>query len=779
MRQKNNLILFMMVVSILSVQTIFARISGWTSSGDGPTSTTSSSSSTVSDVSFSDDETKSCDLTSAGNYLSQEFLRTIVDSNERPNVIKVDYKKNGDVGISIPKYLAACTDLKIRYAKSGNDHFIRVQNGFDFNVGNVGLSDSPEDKIRLDNMAHTEKYERCLKKKLLLSEDNQIIEENITSSVTSFGTVERIVKPKGTNAKESVNLYYISPKATEYGTAFPATTVKSKLRTPCVAYENINENKVMRLRTSKKDLRIQHVMKVCQNRNPEELSEEIAKLLKNGDEDNFSDIFRRVLDDVNAERSVEVYARMSEIELELRNDEDGEGPTRDEAIELVGEYAKLSEEFQKTIISPKVSKIRELLANRNPDNIKATDRKIAELQESLKEFAAKDPLTSNLKFVYDAAKRHGLTKTIRKIEDLRVSSQVYAKVGKGKGSIKFSKANSIIEEKLDAFDASRLDKWDDHYSLRSGNDTIIDRLETRIRSAMSGLDRDLNGLERQNQSCNSIPVSNPGDCQNWQEDYPREKAFLIKQRDKKLAYVKRLSEKHQCYVEIYEQGQATCEDDDEEDTHKDKDGKFVYFGKGKDSSGDTRVRRRRNTFKLSSSDDMSRARKRDISSYQNRSPSPIAQQFQRFQQQWAPQNMNQNYPQQNGQTIFGPRSANGQQNNQFQPFNLNNRAPAVQQPNYAPSYTSYLRPNVAMQMNNNSFMNQNQFQMGMTNRLPFYGYPQLAGQSSSYYNGQTNTGNMNRIMGPGLMNTQQQSQYHGFPQQMGLPPMAPAYNFSR
>ena len=666
LRAKTLLLIIVMVTS----STSFARLGRGASEGGAGSGVVVGPAVSGSDVVTTDATAESC-VTRSGTsekYASQEFVRTLVDKNARPNEISL-IREGNERKVIIPKYVSACTDLKIHIAKAGNDFFVRVQNIYDFKVADLGLEDTPENQATLESLTMTQRHERCLVNKELVTSSNEIdfAKAEATRNV-SYGLTSIAIDLSSTSTSESVSLLYASPKASEYGVAFPATNVTNRPRNwNCIAYENIGRTERTRLRTSDKDRRMDHAMIVCESRDPQALIEEIARSHNDGYPD-IARILERVLENVKGPRVEEVNTRMDEIELALRV-EDGEGPSEEQAAELIREYADLADELQKIQLTPALSKMRTLLDERSRgvsrERRAEIDRQLTELREDVQSFSEKSPTRTNLKFVYEAGEKYGLTEDMRRIEDLRLSSNFYGRVGAaGNSSLTIRAADREIEDNLSAFDrVSR--EWEMKYSLRSGNDSTLISLEREIRGRLESLNYGLEDLEKENEekmrrycAINMLGmVSNQVRCSRWREDYPRIKQDLVERRKDELSTVESLTARYEGYLKIYKDGAV-----DRESTDRGADDDFELFGQSDRAETQRRDRTDSRTDSRSGNDDaMTRARNNDRQAYESSMPrDPMTQQF--MQPQFGQQQ------QQFGQQQFGQQQF-GQQQFQFPQYN--------------------------------------------------------------------------------------------------------------
>lgn len=502
---------------------------------------------------------------SESDFISQELLRMLLPDGE----IRLSGTRSKPT-VTIPRHIGVCTRLSIHTAPMGNDFVVMVRNGFDFTTENTGLTAE-----QMATKTVEELQEACIGEAGYLDDNKRINYDKIIADGKLNHALESEpgrLDLSRTNRVDSVNLFFASPKASEYGVAFPATSPTARLRMPCLAYENVGTTTSTRLRTSEKDKRMDEAIKVCESKNPQEIIDEIARNYNDGYED-IAKILERVLEDVKAPRIKEIYERMDEIELALRDDGD-ETASMEQAAELIGEYARLSTELERIQITPALNKMRTLMAERrrgvSAQRREEIERQMNALREDVKEFSTRSPSKSNLRFVYENAQRYALVDEIEVIEGLRLSSNYYSKLGSGTRNLSSIRAaDERIERRKDDF-TSVTRAWEDEYSLRSGNDFLLKSLDRKIKSRLSGLNRDIEALDRENKemeqrycaptmlSFNGVPMpKNQYRCNKWREDYPQIRESLRKQAEEELAYIESLGEKYVEYEKIYEEGANT------------------------------------------------------------------------------------------------------------------------------------------------------------------------------------------------------------------------------
>jgi hypothetical protein len=735
LRAKTLLLIMVMVTST----SVYAKLTRGGSSGGSPTGVVIGSGASSSNVTLVDATTEAC-VTMSGEtdkYVSQEFLRTIIDINSRPNEISIG-RQAGETVVVIPKYISACTDLRIHFGKAGNDFFMRVQNLFEFKPEHLGLDDTPENIDLIKSLSTEQRHERCLIHKGIASESGEIdFDKAQTTRDVANGQTSRpgALSLANANTNESVNLFYASPKGSEYDVAFPSGNITNEPRNwSCIAYENIGRAERTRLRTSDKDRRMDHAMTVCESRDPQALIEEIARSHNDGYPD-IAIILERVLENVKGPRVEEVNNRMEEIELALRV-EDGEGPSEEQAAELVKEYADLADELQKIQITPALSSMRTLLDERSrgvsSERRGEIDRQLTALREEVKSFSEKSPTRTNLKFVYAAGEKYGLTEDMRRIEDLRLSSNFYSRVGAaGNRSLTIRAADNKIEDNLSSFDrVSR--EWETKYSLRSGNESVLVSYEREIRGRLESLNYDLEDLEKENEenmrrycAINMLgQVSNQVRCSRWREDYPHYKQELLERREDEIESVEALTAKYEDYLKIYQDGAVDRESTDSADGDD-----FELFGQSERSERSDRTRRSasdRRREERDGDDAMTRARNSDRRSYESTmGRDPLTQQFMQ--------------PQFGQQQFMQPQF--GQQQFRFPQYNQS----MMQFPSQGQQFgQQFMQPQFGQQQFGQQFMQ------------PQFGQQQFGQQPGM-------------IFGPGQMNQGQQFQMGGQQLQMGGP----------
>jgi hypothetical protein len=504
-----------------------------------------------------------CDPRDTKGYVSMNFLRNIVDpSVTSPNEMKVVKVADGSYQVKIAKHIKACVDLSYDVVKADNNYFVRVKNNFPFTEDNVPVNEGEN----FEDLTMDEKYYRCVEGKGLLKNGAFDRPKAEQSGNISYGLN---FPPFGVDigdGSKSVSVYYGSPKASAYGTAWAAENVSPKPSGwNCVVYENFGENP-KRVHTSNKDKVYDRALRVCQTESAEQILEELSRL-KDSAAGNFKDlekILEQAFNKAQEKRVDDIYKRMTEIEEAAKPGEDGKLISESLAKEYANEYSALAKEISRIVIQPNAQKISDLLKVRDSSNKDEIDAKVKELGLEIQEYSTRP--YKKFGFMRDVLKEYALTEEARDIEGLRLASHFYGRVYKGKADSKRGKpmdlkdATDNVKRLIKSYEDNRLNDWEASYATRNGNKAPIRATIRDIRTRSARMNADWQKFQR-TESANTQKycganmlgqMRNPVRCRSWMASKDRRQRSALNRRARHLTYLRTRTDQYSTYMTNFE-----------------------------------------------------------------------------------------------------------------------------------------------------------------------------------------------------------------------------------
>lgn len=431
--------------------------------------------------------TLSCTKENKGNYLSLGFIYNLVDFPQDISLRKTD---RGTAILRIPKHISACMKLDFEFRSVGSDKLVVAKNAYEFSKEEVGVETEEE----LENMTTEDKYVACLKTKKVLKErgDGSFAFERSAAEDRNLVTysAETEFELDIQDESESMQLYFASPKASDYQTVYSDKGVpESPSDLACLETERFAEPDPY-LYVSEEDKLYYSANQACETEDYETILRELSELESSsaGNAQELIQILEVALEDARDKRLSSVYDRLEEIEDEFapsREDiaaGDLTGLSESRAKSLGREYGDLLEEVNDILYNPGIREVNKLMTELDkgvtPDREKQIVDRISKLNEKIGRFSKKDE--SNLGKVYDGLKEYALTDEALKIEGYRLKSLNFSRVGPsgaGERKISIEKADDNIKSTLAKFESGTLRNWDDIHLAKSGSDAPIKSLK--------------------------------------------------------------------------------------------------------------------------------------------------------------------------------------------------------------------------------------------------------------------------------------------------------------
>ena len=511
---------------------------------------------------------ETCDPKKTKGFVSQNFVKTIVDpSVAQGKELKVVKRGDGTYQVEMNKYLKACTDIQFDVVKTESNYFVRMQNIYEYKPENVDLTDG----ANFDDLTDDEKYYRCLQKKTLLKKDGSIDRKK----AAQMGLVEssRASRPftVAKSDKKSAYLFFASAKGTEYGPIYPTSKATPNPGWSCVTYENFMKEDVNRLYTSKRDEVYDRAYEVCETESAEKILNELARLRENS-VGNFREL-EKILEDAflkaQAKETEAIYDRLSEIEKAFKPDEDGI-VSEETAESLAKEYKDLLRTLHKIVVAPNAKEIKRLLEKRTNNNRTQIDAKIKDLNMQIRKYA--DRKSPNYEHMRGALVEYGKSDDILTIFDFWLASDSYGRVYKGKRDVKRGKpfasledANKHMEKTRKKFIAERLDRWEGMYAASQGGKGPLLQTQSEIKSVKRRMDANYRNymLKMQNdqpQSCKSWIKTQHSmqQCAQWKK---KMESMYLNSRKRDLVKLRNLAGDFATYDSLYKKHQETRQEE--------------------------------------------------------------------------------------------------------------------------------------------------------------------------------------------------------------------------
>lgn len=507
-----------------------------------------------------------CDPTDNKGYVGLNFLRNITDGAiQSPNELKINELANGSFQIELAKHIKACTQLEFEVVKGGTNYFVRVKNNFRFTPENVRV----EEGESFDNLTEDTKYYRCLEGKELLTNGGIDFQKAESQGEVSYGKLSNPFEPDVGDGSKSVGIYFGSPKATIYGTAYPAQNVDPvPAGWACVNYENFGQEK-RHLYTSTRDRVYDNALRVCETESAEEIFAELSRL-RASSAGNYREL-ERILEQAFAaaqeKRAEEIYEEMDSIEDKMRPDDEGNLPSESRAKELAERYAELSKELFKIVINPSNQEVKRLLDLREDAEGEERDRidaRIKSLNEKVAKFSKRD--YDQLGFVFEAMKEYALTDEAREIEGLRLASHYFGRVYEGDPDGRyasigdFEDAQKEIETKITAFENNRLKDWKADFATKRGSKAPIRAASREIRTMHNRMTQEYERFQSNEQRnyrnyCGSNMLGqarNPVRCRSFMAGREQRQSRMLDRRARYLGQIRTRTDQYSRYMNNYD-----------------------------------------------------------------------------------------------------------------------------------------------------------------------------------------------------------------------------------
>lgn len=550
----------------------------------------------------SDGAGTNCDPRDTKGYVSMNFLRNIVDpSVTSPNEMKVVKVGDGSYQVQIAKHIKACTDLSYDVVKADNNYFVRVKNNFEFTKDNVPVKEGEN----FEDLTMDEKYYRCVEAKGLLKNGAfDRVKAESTGNV-SYGLNFPAFGVDIGDGSKSVSVYYGSPKASAYGTAWEAKNVSPKPSGwNCTVFENFGES-TNRVYTSQKDKVYDRALRVCQTESAEQILEELSRL-RDSSAGNFRDlekILEQAFNKAQDKRVEEIYARMTEIEEAAKPGKDGSLISESLAKEYAKEYSALAKEISRIVIQPSTQKIVDLLKIRNDSNKDEIDAKVKELGDKVQAYSRRK--YEKFGFMRDVLKEYALTEEARDIEGLRLASHFYGRVYKGKADnrgkqMDLEDATDNVKRLIKSYEDNRLRDWEASYATRNGNKAPIRATIRDIRTRSAQMNTEWQKYQTQEAAntqkyCGGNMLGmmrNPVRCRSWMAGKDQRQRAALNRRARHLTYLRTRTDQYSTYMTNFENyREAQVESNDGFDPFNDYGGTnfmtdYDIYGNANDYSGD-------------------------------------------------------------------------------------------------------------------------------------------------------------------------------------------------
>ena len=553
----------------------------------------------IPEVSNPSGEVERCDdNTKMGNYVSLGFLHTIVDY---PQDIRVVMRGNL-AELILPRYVSACTKLDFEIVSRGSYSFIKAKNEYAFTPDNTDLN---EDQLKVSSM--DEKYYSCMKKKGLLTSEDDINREKAESVPGSYsGGATKSFNIDLGDRSESKYIAFGSPNNTQYGSVYPNREVNDNpnLRPSewrCMAYENLSENGT-RLFTSEEDSAMQRAYRACQSNDYEEIYSELVKLKKSsvGNAKELIAVLEKALDSARTQEMNEIMKKMGEIEETLKRDSDGNFPSEDYVKEQADKYLELTKRLNYVALQPSIQKINELLQIRNEENKKEVDRKIKELNKLIGSFYEKTEKNPRFLVMLEALKAYALTDQAYGVEGVRLTSKYYSQVYKEKqdtrgANISLKQADEYVVRDIKKFEKDVLSDWNNDYLSKNGSKAPIASTERDLKRKAEQLERSKQSFlkkesEFEKKLCGrnyAGQISNPSACQSFLKGRSRRLAAFQKKRNRSIAEMRNMGERRERYANNYTSYLEKREMEDDGDGYSGGIEEFYYGAYANDNSSST------------------------------------------------------------------------------------------------------------------------------------------------------------------------------------------------
>ncbi|GAB4011888.1 MAG: hypothetical protein Fur0010_07000 [Bdellovibrio sp.] len=518
----------------------------------------------VPEVTNSSDTVVRCDDNNiTGNAVSLAFLHTIIDYPQDMRVVL----RGNSAELIIPRYISACTKLDFQIVSKGNNVFVKAVNEYEFTPANTDLN---EDQLSI--MSMDDKYYHCMKKKGLITSDDNIDREKAESLPGAYsGGASKSFSVDLGDRTESKYIVFGSPKNTSYGSLFPNDEINSNPGArpsdwKCMAYENLKDGSATRIYTSEEDQAMTRAYRACNTEDYEEIYNELIKL-KNSTVGNAKEliaVLERALDDARTKEMDSIFKKMEEIEDSLKKDEQGNMPSEDFAKEQAQKYLDLVKRLNYVVLQPSIQKLNELLSIRNEENKGEVDKKIKALNELISKYYIKTKDSPRFLTFLQGLKEYALTEQAYGIEGVRLTSKFYGQVYKEKqdkrgANLSLKQADEYVVRDMKKYETEVLADWNNDYLSRQGNKSPIASTEREMRKRAEALEREKQAFLKREQEMEKRlcgrnffgQVSDPYACQSFLKNRGKRLERFQKKRERGLLSLRSLDERRGRYVNNY------------------------------------------------------------------------------------------------------------------------------------------------------------------------------------------------------------------------------------
>ncbi len=486
---------------------------------------------------------KSCVAPLANGYVSQNFIKNLVDPSESPNEIKIVKNREGVFDLQIPTHIKACTNLEAEIVKAGNDYFVRIQNNFHYEPRMLGVNNETASKMSMN-----QKFNLCIEKQGLLidgSFDRTKAQENREIATTTFAF--RVYEG---GDHESANIYFGSPDPdVGYGYANRTSDIDARPSGwNCMVYENIGGDSPMQVYKSKEDRLTEEAQKACESEDPVIIMQALRDFKDAGNYAEVAPILEDALEklrekevattyDEKQKRINQILQEMHDINRATKRSKD-DGPISEEAVaDYAEQFVVLANELDRISLQPAIESLKNLekMTPTKSTPQREIDKKIKDHRTEIGKYYKKFNSIKKPSFLLTAMEKHGIVDEAAEIHKVWLTSRYYG--GKGeRGPIKTATARKIIEKKEEQYQDRILAEWELNYEARNGSTAPLDAEKRKIRALNKKLTEQELRYRKEKSQCKTycsnnwfMPGRNPVRCNRCRKNASQmEKSFMKK-----------------------------------------------------------------------------------------------------------------------------------------------------------------------------------------------------------------------------------------------------------
>ena len=425
------------------------------------------------------------------------FLKKI---SFNPNGFRIGLTEDKQPSITMPQIASPCiSDLKVHHYTTSKTFFVN------FEIDIKGADDSK---------SLEENYRACMSKtgNEYFKSNGHLDKNKIYKSSKYRDYVFDDFGRNLGNTDYQVAFGYPIGSSFKNPNALDGTQLSEKAPWNCITYEGLNKPVMQTLLTGRELKAAQHVAKICEDNNVEEMLS-FRSDLENSSLRNASrlkDAIDKILKSSVDDQSKKLLTELKELERELKDADD-----EDSASELARQYVAKLKMYEKIIINPLTKQVDDLISRRgkvSKDQKKKDEKEMARLNKIVQKFAKHWGLGEKSgvhKRVNKILKKYGLSDEGSQIYDVYLKSKFMANVYKGKkrGGLGKSMTRSKAEKKIanlsEKYAEKIGDKWQKYYDAVNGDEDALYSQQkdvSNMRDRMTSMSQNFQQTEIETQS---------------------------------------------------------------------------------------------------------------------------------------------------------------------------------------------------------------------------------------------------------------------------------------